>query len=119
MGRWYTPWVIFHSRNQPMTSNPANTTNYTITLLRHGESLGNAEGFYQGQSDFPLSPTGEKQAQSLANRWLKERACFDLVISSPLIRARRTAEIVSAALNIPIEFDPLWMESNAGLLEGL
>jgi broad specificity phosphatase PhoE len=39
---------------------------YTITLLRHAQSLGNIKGIHQGQSEFPLSPLGRRQAESLA-----------------------------------------------------
>lgn len=93
---------------------------YYVILLRHGESTGNAAGYYQGQSDFPLSETGVRQAQALAQRWLAEKASFTQVISSPLTRARQTAEIIAAALgNLPLDLQPLWMERNNGLLAGL
>jgi len=92
---------------------------YHITFLRHGESVGNAEERFQGQADFPLTENGLAQAQALAERWLAEGVTFDLAISSPLARARQTAEIITGALRIPIEFDPNWMEINNGLLAGL
>jgi broad specificity phosphatase PhoE len=92
---------------------------YHLTLLRHGESVGNAEGKHQGQSDFPLTAQGEAQARALAERWSKERTTFDLIISSPLARARGTAQILADILKIPLEFNPLWMERNNGLLAGL
>lgn len=92
---------------------------YYLTLLRHGESVGNALGYHQGQSDFPLTETGREQARALANRWQAEKAHFDLVIASPLLRARQTAEIIAAALEVPLVFDWDWMERDAGLLAGL
>ena len=92
---------------------------YTIVLLRHGESVGNAEGYHQGQADFPLSETGRLQAQALASRWHTEQVTFDRLISSPLLRARETAEIIASALNLPFEFNHDWMERDAGLLSGL
>lgn len=92
---------------------------YYLTLLRHGESIGNAEGYFQGQSDFPLSTTGIKQANALARRWLSENESFDRIIASPLLRARHTAEIISTAIGVPIDIEPIWMERSAGLLEGL
>lgn len=91
---------------------------YEIIFLRHAESVGNADGYFQGQSDFPLSETGLAQARALADRWLEEKAKFTLVVSSPLSRARQTAEIVAAALNTPVELDPLWMERDNGKLSG-
>lgn len=81
--------------------------------------MGNAEARRQGQMDYPLNDTGRAQARLLAGRWLEEGASFDTVISSPLARARETAEILCAALGFPLEFDPLWMERSAGDLQGL
>lgn len=92
---------------------------YQFTLLRHGQSVGNLEGRHQGQSDFPLTPTGIQQAQALARCWKTEGKSFDRIISSPLQRARQTAEILAEALEIPLEFDPIWMERNNGVLAGL
>ena len=87
---------------------------YLITLLRHAESVGNAENVYQGQKDYPLTEKGREQAQALARRWQEEGATFDHIISSPLTRAKETAEIVASALNIPLEFDELWLERDNG-----
>jgi broad specificity phosphatase PhoE len=99
---------------------------YHITLLRHGESTGNAGGYMQGQADFPLSDTGRDQAEALAARWLSEGVNFDTIISSPLSRARETAEILAGRLAtardseaIPLEFEPVWMERDWGLISGL
>lgn len=92
---------------------------FNITLLRHGESYGNANRFHQGQYDFPLTEMGRNQANLLLQRWLNEQKKFDKVISSPLSRARETAEIVANGLHIPIEIDDLWQERNVGALSGL
>jgi len=92
---------------------------YNITLLRHGESVGNAEGKHQGQADFPLTEKGEAQVRALVDRWLKEKIHFDLIISSPLSRARGTAQIIAETLHIPLDFSPLWMERDNGVLAGL
>ena len=94
-------------------------TQFKITFLRHGESTGNADGVIQGQADLPLTPRGQQQAQRLARLWAQQNIRFDQVICSPLKRARETAEIVAAALNTPIQFDPIWMERSFGSLEGL
>jgi 2,3-bisphosphoglycerate-dependent phosphoglycerate mutase len=92
---------------------------YHITLLRHGESVGNADGYHQGQFDFDLTDTGRLQARLLSEYWLTKQVSFDLIISSPLKRARQTAEILSQCLSVPLEFDPVWMELNNGVLAGL
>jgi len=92
---------------------------YYITLLRHGESVGNADGYHQGHADFELTETGRLQARSLAKHWLTKEIQFDAIISSPLARACQTAEILVEFLPAPLEFDPLWMELNNGVLAGL
>jgi broad specificity phosphatase PhoE len=75
-----------------------------IYLLRHGETLWNAEGRIQGQRDSVLSPRGERQAVAMGRRLaglLNGRADVSLV-SSPLGRTRQTAALVAAEL----QFDP-------------
>ncbi len=92
---------------------------YDIIFLRHGESVGNLENRFQGHADFPLTETGRAQANALAMRWQEEGCAFDLIISSPLARARETAEIIRTRLDVPLEFEPDWMEINNGLLAGM
>lgn len=92
---------------------------YEITLVRHGESVGNAEGRHQGQQDFPLSETGEAQARALAQHFQQEGRQFDLILTSPLRRAFQTAGTLAQAVNAPLETASLWMERDAGLLSGL
>jgi 2,3-bisphosphoglycerate-dependent phosphoglycerate mutase len=92
---------------------------YRVTFLRHGESVGNAEARFQGHADYPLTEKGLAQAQALARHWKEAGMEFDQCISSPLLRARQTAEIVTQALNVPLEFNPDWMEINNGLIAGL
>jgi broad specificity phosphatase PhoE len=57
--------------------------------------------------------------RSLAERWKSEEVKFDRAVTSTLIRARETAEIVASALNVKIEYDPIWMERDIGEMEGL
>ncbi len=92
---------------------------FTITFLRHGESVGNAEGYYQGQYDFPLTDRGREQTRKLVARLQAEEAYFDQIIASPLQRARETAEMVAEALGAPIQFDPDWKERDNGVLGGI
>ncbi len=95
------------------------TKSYDFVFLRHGESVGNAEERFQGQSDYPLTETGREQAKVLAQRWAGEGLRLDLIITSPLARAKETAGIVGKALQVPVEEDPIWMERNAGEIAGL
>src|SRR5512147_1502328 len=99
-----------------MTDTPV----FHITFLRHGESTGNVENRLQGLSDFPLSETGRAQARALGERWKAEGVTFDAVVASPLSRARETAEILAAALQIPeFDLDPLWVERDMGERSGM
>ena len=81
-----------------------------ILLVRHGETLWNREGRYQGRTDVPLSEVGEAQAAALGARLA--RVPLAVAVASPLSRARRTAEAVLAARNAPPT-----LELDAGLLE--
>lgn len=92
---------------------------YHFVFLRHGESVGNAEARWQGQSDYPLTDKGRAQARVLAKRWKAEHVKFDLVISSPLIRAKETADIIASALNSKVETNSIWLERAIGEMEGL
>jgi 2,3-bisphosphoglycerate-dependent phosphoglycerate mutase len=98
---------------------PASPPIYDITLLRHGESEGNAGGYHQGQAEFPLTEKGRLQAQALADYWQSRGEKFDSVIASPQSRASETAEIISKILGHEIEYDPVWMERDNGIYAGL
>jgi broad specificity phosphatase PhoE len=92
---------------------------FTLTILRHGESQGNAAGLLQGQADYPLTQNGLVQVKAVAETWRCQGKFFAGIISSPLMRARQTAEIIAESLGLSIEYDPLWMERNFGVLSGL
>jgi len=92
---------------------------FHFVFLRHGESIGNAQARWQGQSDYPLTEKGRAQAQALAERWKSEGATFDLIIASPLGRTKETAEIIASALGVPVEYDPILLERHIGEMEGL
>jgi broad specificity phosphatase PhoE len=92
---------------------------YHFTFLRHGESVGNAQSRWQGQSDYPLTEKGFAQAQALAERWKLDDVKFDLAITSPLMRAQETARIVTTMLNVKTITDPVWLERDIGEMEGL
>jgi broad specificity phosphatase PhoE len=91
-----------------------------IYLIRHGESIGNVEQFFQGQSDIALTAQGRGQADALG-RWLSAQGFkFARVFASPLSRARITAEIICGHLDGPaVELEPDIREYAAGALEGL
>ena len=70
-----------------------------LLLVRHGESIWNAEGRWQGSADPPLSDAGRAQAAQLAELLRDEN--IDAVVTSDLVRAAETAEIVARALGVP------------------
>ncbi|MGY4515421.1 histidine phosphatase family protein [Lysobacter sp. HA18] len=88
-----------------------------IILARHGETPWNAEGRYQGQVDIPLSPVGESQAAALARR-LRD-VPITRAVASPLLRARRTAEVALGDRAAMLTTDAGLMEIAHGEWEGL
>lgn len=91
-----------------------------LLIVRHAESVANAEARMQGHLDFPLSPTGEAQAQRLARFLVNAGYRFDAAYSSPLTRARATALVLTTALGLPdAELTGELSELNAGSLQGL
>lgn len=89
-----------------------------VLLARHGETPWNAEGRYQGQEDIPLSPIGEAQAIALGER-LRDVG-ITRAVASPLVRARRTAELaLGPARAATLQLDPGLMEIAHGTWEGL
>jgi probable phosphoglycerate mutase len=91
-----------------------------ILLVRHGETMWNREGRYQGRTDVPLSPEGEAQAKRLGARLAG--VAIDVAVASPLSRARATAEAVLAApgraASPKLELDDGLMEISHGAWEG-
>ena len=87
-----------------------------IYFVRHGETDYNLKSLIQGQLDIPLNSTGIKQAEELAIK-LKDFK-FDQIISSPLIRASKTAELINKYHNLKITYDNRLKEYYAGLKQG-
>jgi broad specificity phosphatase PhoE len=85
-------------------------------FLRHGETDWNARGVSQGNIDIPLNATGLAQARAAADK-LRNRG-IATIISSPLSRARVTAEFVGEALELPVALDPDLREVAFGAQEG-
>jgi broad specificity phosphatase PhoE len=88
-----------------------------VTFVRHGESISNAAGIWQGHSNSELSERGIAQAEALAARLAGSR--FDRIVCSDLRRAAHTADIVGSALGMTALRDPAWREINLGRWEGL
>jgi len=89
----------------------------TLYFVRHGETDWNRQGKFQGIQDIPLNEEGRRQARTLAGAWGWPA---DTLVSSPLGRARETAQILGATLGLPVEglFD-LLVERDYGQASGL
>ena len=80
----------------------------TLLLVRHAETTDNAAMRLSGWTDTDLSPHGEAQIRILADHFNRAHGDADALYSSPLIRARRTAEAIGALTNhSPIMLDDL------------
>ena len=90
----------------------------TTVLLRHGQTGLSAERRFAGRGDIPLTETGEHQATAAAQR-LAERGGLDVIVTSPLQRAQRTAEAVAAATGAPLQVEDGLAETDFGKWEGL
>ena len=86
-----------------------------LTFVRHGATDWNRDRRFQGQSDIPLNAEGQAQARALA-RALR-RDVFDYAVSSDLLRAMQTAQVISG--KIPVVADRRWREFAFGEWEGL
>ncbi|MFJ6416687.1 histidine phosphatase family protein [Paeniglutamicibacter sp. NPDC091659] len=89
-----------------------------LGFIRHGQTNWNAEGRLQGSSDIPLNDVGRQQARDAAA--VLGAGQWDAIVSSPLSRARETAEIISAGLGIELgrSYDEL-IERDYGQAEGM
>ncbi len=87
-----------------------------MLLVRHGQSVWNAAGRWQGQADPPLSELGREQAFQAAQRL----GTVDLIVCSDLERAVDTAMVISEMLGVgPVAVDPRLRERDAGAYSGL
>jgi len=88
-----------------------------LLLLRHGRTEWNAQRRFQGQADPPLDEVGRAQAYEVAPLIASLRP--SAIVSSDLVRALETAQIVAAALRVPVTVDVRLRERSLGHWEGL
>ena len=88
-----------------------------LYVIRHGETSWNVARKLQGHAGADLDENGVRLAEITA-REMKDIS-FDLCFTSPLLRARHTAEIILAGRNVPIIEEPRIMEIGFGEWEGL
>ncbi len=89
----------------------------TLCLVRHGQTDWNAEDRIQGLIDRSLNDAGKKQARDL----IEELRAFQAakIYTSPLLRAKQTAEILAGALGCSLEIEPFIHEASYGSSEGI
>jgi probable phosphoglycerate mutase len=90
----------------------------SLLLLRHGQTPLSIERRFSGLGDAELTATGLAQAAAAAERLSREPYRLDVIVSSPLKRARQTAEAVARRTGLDIEVDEDFREADFGDWEG-
>jgi uncharacterized phosphatase len=92
-------------------------TETILGLLRHGQTDWNIDLRLQGSTDIPLNETGRNQARLAAS--VLNREDWDVIIASPLSRAKDTADIVALEFGMNVVVVPELIERSFGVAEGL
>lgn len=87
-----------------------------IYMVRHCEAMGNVKRVFQGSTDFDISDVGEQQLEYLKERFKDIE--FDRIYSSPLKRARKTAEAVLGERKMLVQTEFGLRELSGGFVEG-
>ncbi|TDD15201.1 bifunctional RNase H/acid phosphatase [Nonomuraea diastatica] len=90
----------------------------SLLLLRHGETEMSLERRFSGRGDAELTPNGLAQASAAADRLSREPYRLDVIVTSPLKRARQTAEVVAQRTGLDVEVDEDLREADFGAWEG-
>lgn len=88
-----------------------------VFLIRHGQSLGNAEGRFGGHTDTPLSPRGRKQARATTDALVSEK--LTAIYASDLARSLETAAPLAKLTGLSVEPAAEFRERSVGVMEGL
>jgi len=99
-----------------LTSDEVGVNEVRIFLFRHGETDWNRERRFQGHTDIELNDAGQQQAKELSARL--QALNLNVLLSSDLKRARKTAEIVNADLKLPLFISAALRECRLGDPEG-
>ncbi len=92
-----------------------------LYLARHGQNEDNAEGVLNGHRDRPLTEKGMEQAHEVADKIKESGIHFSHILTSPLIRAHTTADIIAKKVNFDgkVEVEPLLIERDFGVMTGV
>jgi broad specificity phosphatase PhoE len=94
-------------------------TSGQLIIVRHGRTAYNVQGRLQGRTDNPLDDVGEEQATRVARHLKASVGADSLVVCSPLVRARQTAQAIADELELEVSIDERWIEIDYGALEGV
>ena len=91
-----------------------------ITIIRHGETDANKQMIVQGRLNNPLNSTGISQAIQAAKYFRHHFYQFDVIVSSPFIRALKTAQLIKEELKLPLDIheESELIERNFGEYDG-
>ena len=89
----------------------------TIYLVRHGETIWNRQKLIQGHTDSRLTEEGERQAEELGKKF--RNIVFAAAFSSDLIRAKRTAELITLEKKLAVQTTAALRERYFGWYEGV
>lgn len=91
----------------------------SLIIVRHGRTAYNAQGLLQGRVDNPLDAVGEDQALVVGEYLVPHVNEETVIISSPLLRARSTAQAIANRTGITVTIDERWTELAYGIYEGV
>ena len=86
-------------------------------FIRHGETVWNVENKICGATDIELTQKGHEQAIETGKKILEQGITADVILTSPLVRAKETARHISEITGIPMEVEPRLTEQNFGIYE--
>jgi len=90
-----------------------------LFLIRHGQTVFNAEHKIAGQIETELTELGKEQAQNFAKELKNKGIVFDAILCSPLKRAKDTAEFIAKEIKTPIIYEADLQEFYNGIFEGI
>ena len=88
-----------------------------ILLIRHGQTAANRDALLVGRIDPPLTELGEAQAERLGERLQASNPSF--ILSSPLSRARQTADAIAVSTGLTVKTEDRLIEMNYGEWDGM
>jgi len=90
-----------------------------LYVVRHGQTIWNSQNKVCGNTDVELTDKGKIQAETLAEYISDQKIELDIIFTSPLKRAMKTAEIIGQRNGIEVISDQRLIEQNYGIFEGV